>query len=146
MILGRSLGKYQSFCCHNALHGIRGCTNRGYKSARIIDEAVLAAVKATLFDDGFIADLTATVNARLAKLARGRRIATSLPPRCGIRFTQARPPSRQRRPAPLSRSFPSSTTAGRPHESRGKPIKGVDYVRKSPARIILENHLHALLF
>ena len=38
MILGRSLGKYQSFCCHNALHGIRGCTNRGSKSARIIDE------------------------------------------------------------------------------------------------------------
>ena len=70
MILGRSLGKYQSFCCHNALHGIRGCTNRGYKSARIIDEAVLAAVKATIFDDGFIADLTATVNARLAELAR----------------------------------------------------------------------------
>jgi len=39
MILGRSLGKYQSFCCHNALHGIRGCTNRGSKSARIIDVA-----------------------------------------------------------------------------------------------------------
>jgi hypothetical protein len=70
MILGRSLGKYQSFFCHNALHGIKGCTNRGYKSARIIDEAVLAAVKATIFDDGFIADLTATVNARLAELAR----------------------------------------------------------------------------
>lgn len=44
MILGRSVGKYQSFCCHNALHGIKGCTNRGYKSARIIDEAVLDAV------------------------------------------------------------------------------------------------------
>ena len=70
MILGRSLGKYQSFCCHNALHGIKGCTNRGYKSARIIDEAVLGAVKATLFDEGFIADLTADVNARLAELAR----------------------------------------------------------------------------
>ena len=70
MILGRSLGKYQSFCCHNALHGIKGCTNRGYKSARIIDEAVLGAVKATLFDEGFITDLTADVNARLAELAR----------------------------------------------------------------------------
>jgi len=70
MILGRSIGKYQSFCCHNALHGMKGCTNRGYKSARIIDEAVLGAVKATIFDDGFIADLTADVNARLAELAR----------------------------------------------------------------------------
>jgi len=70
MILGRSIGKYQSFCCHNALHGIKGCTNRGYKSARIIDEAVLSAVKATIFDDGFIADLTTDVNAQLAELAR----------------------------------------------------------------------------
>ena len=70
MILGRSLGKYQSFCCFNALHGIHGCTNRGYKSARIIDEAVLGVVMATLFTDGFIADLTANVNARLAELAR----------------------------------------------------------------------------
>ena len=41
MILGRSVGKYQSFCCHNANSGIKGCTNRGYKSARIIYEAVL---------------------------------------------------------------------------------------------------------
>jgi site-specific DNA recombinase len=70
MILGRSLGKYQSFCCFNALHGIHGCTNRGYKSARIIDEAVLGTVMATLFTDGFIADLTADVNARLAEQAR----------------------------------------------------------------------------
>jgi hypothetical protein len=74
MILGRSVGKYQSFCCHNALHGMKGCTNRGYKSARIIDEAVLGAVKATMFDDGFIADLTADVNARLAELPRRPRV------------------------------------------------------------------------
>jgi DNA invertase Pin-like site-specific DNA recombinase len=70
MILGRSLGKYQSFCCFNALHGIHGCTNRGYKSARIIDEAVLGVVMATLFTDDFIADLTADVNKRLAWIAR----------------------------------------------------------------------------
>jgi hypothetical protein len=49
---------------------VKGCTNRGYKSARIIDEAVLGAVMATLFTEGFIADLTADVNARLAELAR----------------------------------------------------------------------------
>jgi DNA invertase Pin-like site-specific DNA recombinase len=70
MILGRSLGKYQSFCCFNALHGIHGCTNRGYKSARIIDEAVLGVVMATLFTDDFITDLTADVNKRLAWIAR----------------------------------------------------------------------------
>ena len=70
MILGRSPGKYQSFCCFNALHGIHGCTNRGYKSARIIDEAVLRTIMATLFTDAFIADLTAEVNKRLAWIAR----------------------------------------------------------------------------
>jgi hypothetical protein len=70
MILGRSVGKYQSFFCFNANKGIHGCTNRGYKSARIIDEAVLGTVMATLFTDGFLADLTADVNKRLAWIAR----------------------------------------------------------------------------
>jgi len=70
MILGRSLGRYQSFCCFNALHGIHGCTNRGYKSARIIDEAVLGTVMATFFTNDFLADLTADVNKRLAWIAR----------------------------------------------------------------------------
>ncbi|MGB8854312.1 MAG: recombinase family protein [Pirellulales bacterium] len=70
MILGRSVGKYQSFFCFNANNGIRGCTNKGYKSARIIDEAVLGAVMASLFTDGFVTDLTAEVNARLAWIAR----------------------------------------------------------------------------
>jgi DNA invertase Pin-like site-specific DNA recombinase len=70
MILGRSSGKYQSFFCFNASSGVKGCTNRGYKKARIIDDAVLGAVMAALFTDGFIADLTADVNTRLAQLAR----------------------------------------------------------------------------
>ncbi len=70
MILGRSDDKYQSFFCFNANNGIHGCTNRGYKSARIIDEAVLRTVMATLFTDAFIADLTAEVNKRLAWIAR----------------------------------------------------------------------------
>jgi DNA invertase Pin-like site-specific DNA recombinase len=70
MILGRSVGKYQSFFCFNANNVIHGCTNRGYKSARIIDEAVLGTVMATLFTDGFLADLTADVNKRLAWIAR----------------------------------------------------------------------------
>jgi len=70
MILGRSDGKYQSFFCFNATNGIKGCTNRGYKSARIIDKAVLSRLMATLFTDDFIADLTADVNNRLTWIAR----------------------------------------------------------------------------
>jgi site-specific DNA recombinase len=70
MILGRSVGKYQSFFCVNALSGIKGCKNRGYKSARIIDNAVLRVVMATLFNDAFIDDLAADVNKRLAWIAR----------------------------------------------------------------------------
>jgi DNA invertase Pin-like site-specific DNA recombinase len=70
MILGRSDDKYQSFFCFNANSGIQGCTNRGYKSARIIDDAVLSRVMATLFTDAFLADLTADVNKRLSWIAR----------------------------------------------------------------------------
>jgi len=70
MILGRSDDKYQSFFCFNANHGIKGCKNRGYKSTKIVDNAVLGAVMAHLFTDDFIADLTADVNARLAWIAR----------------------------------------------------------------------------
>jgi DNA invertase Pin-like site-specific DNA recombinase/transcription initiation factor TFIIIB Brf1 subunit/transcription initiation factor TFIIB len=70
MILGRSDDKYQSFFCFNANNGIQGCANRGYKSARIIDDAVLGRVMATLFTDDFLADLTFDVNKRLAWIAR----------------------------------------------------------------------------
>ena len=69
MILGRSSGKYQSFFCRNALSGIKGCTNRGYKSAKLIDDAVLRAVSATLFTEEFTAALTADVNSLLAEAA-----------------------------------------------------------------------------
>ena len=70
MALSRSTGKYKSFVCLNSIHGGHGCRNKGNKSARIIDEAVLKAVSAQIFDDGFITDLTAEVNIRLAEAAR----------------------------------------------------------------------------
>ena len=70
MCLGRSAAKYQSFFCTTALYGIHGCQNRGYKSARLIDEAVLRAVAATLFTEEFTAVLTAEVNALLEEAAR----------------------------------------------------------------------------
>jgi hypothetical protein len=75
MILGRSVGKYQSFVCHNAIHGIKGCKNRGYKSARIIDEAVLGMVAAELFSEGFVAKVTKDVNAILAAAAKRPELA-----------------------------------------------------------------------
>jgi hypothetical protein len=248
MILGRSDGKYQSFFCFNATNGIKGCTNRGYKSARIIDKAVLSRLMATLFTDDFIADLTADGNNRLAWIARqpipstkkleqkianedrqlkrltdrlaklddthldavlakaeemGRQLAAKRERLKQLQRAGRRPNVKSVReqdvvaalgklrdllqgdvgvaaqvlkalvgdvvietrqiegqekpqmvarftinavPAPLRRSFPSPTTAGRPHESRGKPNARADFLRNAPARIILGNHLHALLF
>ena len=70
MILGRSSGKYQSFVCHNALHGMKGCKNRGYKTAGIIDEAVLRAVAVELFSERFVAVMTTDVNAIIAAAAK----------------------------------------------------------------------------
>jgi DNA invertase Pin-like site-specific DNA recombinase len=76
MVLGRSTGKYKSFFCLNALHGVHDCTNRGYKSARIIDEAVLAAVSAAIFTDEFTKQLTKDVNAVLAAAACRPKVST----------------------------------------------------------------------
>ena len=70
MVLGRSTGKYKSFFCLNAVSGAHDCRNRGYKSARIIDEAVLGAVSAAIFTEEFTTELTKDVNARLAAAAR----------------------------------------------------------------------------
>jgi DNA invertase Pin-like site-specific DNA recombinase len=153
MILGRSLGKYQSFCCFNALHGIHGCTNRGYKSARIIGEAVLGTVLATLFTDDFLADLTADVNKRLAWIARQPlpstkkleqeianedrqlkrltdRLAKLDDTHLDAVLAKAEEMGRQRRLGPPRPSFRSPTTAGKPQESCAKPGPKVDFVRK----------------
>jgi hypothetical protein len=70
MVLGRSTGKYKSFFCLNAVNGAHDCRNRGYKSARIIDEAVLGAVSAASFTEEFTTELTKDVNSRLAAAAR----------------------------------------------------------------------------
>ena len=70
MVLGRSTGQYKSFFCCNAVYGAHDCKNRGYKSARIIDEAVLGAVSAAIFSEDFTAELTKEANAALAAAAR----------------------------------------------------------------------------
>ena len=76
MVLGRSTGKYKSFFCLNAVSGAHDCRNRGYKSARIIDEAVLGAVSAAIFTEEFTTELTKDVNARLAAAARRPKEST----------------------------------------------------------------------
>lgn len=69
MALSRSTDKYKSFVCLNSIHRTHGCRNKGNKSARIIDEAVLKAVTAQIFDEDFIGCLTAEVNGRLTEAA-----------------------------------------------------------------------------
>jgi hypothetical protein len=59
---------------------------------------------------------------------------------------RGRPTDRDVAPASVWDSIHSSPTAWRPHESRGKPNARADSLRNAPARIILGNHLHALLF
>jgi hypothetical protein len=52
------------------LPGAHDCKNRGHKSARIIDEAVLGAVSAAIFTENFTAELATEVNAVLAAATR----------------------------------------------------------------------------
>ncbi|MBM3954766.1 MAG: recombinase family protein [Planctomycetes bacterium] len=70
MSLGRAAGKYRSLVCLNSIHGSKGCTNRGYKSERIINEAVLGRVMAVLFTDDFLDRLTEEVNGELSRAIR----------------------------------------------------------------------------
>lgn len=63
--LGRS-GKYASYFCRNGKHGKGGCTFRGYKSAKIVEEAVVDAVAGAVLGDGFVAEVVAAANQFLA--------------------------------------------------------------------------------
>lgn len=60
------------------MSGAHDCRNRGYKSARIIDEAVLGAVSAAIFTEEFTTELTKDVNARLAAAARRPKGSTKI--------------------------------------------------------------------
>ena len=115
----------------------RGCTNRGYKSARIVDEAVLRTVMATLFTDDFIADLTADVNKRLAWIARHRwwpasRSTPSRPWRCSI---VGGPTDRDGVPVPVWDSIHASPGAEpAPAAGPAEVIVPLIYDRKAAAR------------
>lgn len=54
--LGRS-GKYASFCCLQGKDGKAGCTLTGYKSARIIEKAVIGRVRQEVLTEAFVAEV-----------------------------------------------------------------------------------------
>jgi site-specific DNA recombinase len=64
--LGRS-GKYASFYCPNANYGKMGCSQKGYKAARIIDEAILNAIRLQVFSATFVAQVLDSANQALTE-------------------------------------------------------------------------------
>jgi hypothetical protein len=59
--LGRS-GKYGSYCCPNSRRGTNGCKYRGYKSAKIVEDAILGYLKAKILTDEVVDNLVAMAN------------------------------------------------------------------------------------
>lgn len=64
--LGRS-GKYASFFCLQGKDGKDGCTLTGYKSARIVENAVIGRVAQEVLTDTFVAELVEGANRFLAE-------------------------------------------------------------------------------
>jgi site-specific DNA recombinase len=66
-------GKYSSFYCKNSMTGIKGCTYRGSKAVRIVEETVLGVLREKLFTAGFVGRVLEHANAFLAEeVARPR--------------------------------------------------------------------------
>lgn len=65
MSLGRS-GQYASLCCLNGVHGKKGCTARGFKAVRIVEEAILEHIRRVLFTPDFLNRLVEAANRHLA--------------------------------------------------------------------------------
>ena len=59
--LGRS-GKYGSYCCPNSRRGTNGCTYRGYKSAKIVEDAILGYLKVNVLTEEAVDNLVAMAN------------------------------------------------------------------------------------
>jgi DNA invertase Pin-like site-specific DNA recombinase len=47
-------GKYASFFCRNSVNGNKGCTHKGSKAVRIIEETILGELRAKVFTDQFV--------------------------------------------------------------------------------------------
>lgn len=68
MILGRS-GTFASFVCHNGIHGKHGCTARGYKSVKHVEDSVLREVVSRLADSKMADQITEQANRFLIEYA-----------------------------------------------------------------------------
>jgi DNA invertase Pin-like site-specific DNA recombinase len=68
LILGRS-GKYASFCCLRGINGKGGCTFKGYKSCRIVDEAILGELHRRVLTEEFLGRVLEEANRFLAEEA-----------------------------------------------------------------------------
>jgi site-specific DNA recombinase len=87
LILGKS-GRYASFCCQNGIHRKRDCQLNGFKSVRIVEGAVLAALEARVLVPAFIGRALAEANAHLAEATARPRVATG-PMEAEIRSKQS---------------------------------------------------------
>src|SRR5207248_1283381 len=63
--LGQS-GKYATFCCGNGKNGKHGCTFKGYKTARHIDDAILGFLKDSVVTEVVFERLLKQANEALA--------------------------------------------------------------------------------
>jgi len=68
LMLGRS-GKYASFCCLNGIHEKHGCTFRGYKSASIVESAVLSYLREHVLTPDRVEELILKANEYLTAQA-----------------------------------------------------------------------------
>lgn len=83
MILGRS-GTFASFVCHNGIHGKHGCSARGYKSVKHVEDSVLREVVSRIADPKMADKITDQANRFLLEYVDQPR--TNLKPlRCEIK-------------------------------------------------------------
>lgn len=70
--LGRS-GKYASYCCPNGIYGKKGCDFRGYKTVRLVEEAVLQEVSQRILVKEVFQNLVQKANDYLSQEAKAPR-------------------------------------------------------------------------
>lgn len=73
LLLRRSDGKHQQFACTNSCERKMGCTFKGSKSVRIIDECLLAYIKDRVLTEDAVDELVVKANAYLAEEAQRPR-------------------------------------------------------------------------
>jgi site-specific DNA recombinase len=72
-------GKYSSFYCKNSTTGTKGCTYRGSKTVRIVEETILGELRGKIFTAAFVGRVLEHANAFLAEeVARPREDTGSI--------------------------------------------------------------------